>query len=120
MLEPIIGSLVREQVLLFMHARGKGYAREIARFFNASLDSVQKQLKRLAEDYVLVSEKVGRTVVYRFDPEYPFLAEVRSLMERLIKERGDEHGSLTEGVRPGRYHPGCGGRVIVRDRSRGH
>jgi DNA-binding transcriptional ArsR family regulator len=116
MLEPIIGSLVREQVLLFMHARGKGYAREIARFFNSSLDSVQKQLKRLEEDSVLASEKVGRTIVYSFDPEYPFLAEVGYLMERLIEVRGEEHGSLMTGIRPGRSRPGNRSRAIVRDR----
>lgn len=84
MLEPILGSLVREQVLLFIHARGDGYAREISRFFEAPLDSVQKQLKRLEKGYILKSRKRGRTLIYQFNEEYEYLYELRVLLEGVI------------------------------------
>ena len=83
MLEPVLGSLVREQVLLFIHNRGEGYAREISRYFDASLDSVQKQLKRLEEGSVLVCESKGRTLIYRFNKKYPCLNELCRLLERV-------------------------------------
>ena len=83
MLEPILGSLVREQVLLFLHDRGEGYAREISRYFDASLDSVQKQLKRLERGSVLKCERKGRTLIYRFNKDYPFLNELRRILDRV-------------------------------------
>lgn len=83
MLEPVLGSLVREQVLLFIHAHGEGYAREISRYFEASLDSVQKQLKRLENGSVLKCERKGRTVIYSFNKKYLFLSELRRLLDRV-------------------------------------
>lgn len=115
MLESILGSLVREQVLLFIHTRGKGYSREIARHFDASLDSVQKQLKRLEKDSVLVGTREGKTVVYRFDTEYPLLAEVRSLMEKLKDLVVGEPGGPGEGVGTGRLTSEIRSRAIVRE-----
>ena len=86
MLEPILGSLVREQVLLFIHINGSGYAREISRFFDAPLDSVQKQLKRLESGEVLLSENKGRTLVYRFNSEYEYLSELHVLIEGISRD----------------------------------
>ncbi|MCK4806713.1 MAG: winged helix-turn-helix transcriptional regulator [Candidatus Aegiribacteria sp.] len=83
MLEPVLGSLVREQVLLFIHVHGEGYAREISRYFEAPLDSVQKQLKRLESGSVLTCERKGRTLIYRFNKEYPFLTVLCRLLERV-------------------------------------
>ncbi|MCK5115410.1 MAG: winged helix-turn-helix transcriptional regulator [Candidatus Aegiribacteria sp.] len=83
MLESLLGSLVREQVLLFIHANGEGYAREISRYYDASLDSVQKQLKRLEKGSVLKCEKKGRTMVYRFNKDYPFLNELDRILDRV-------------------------------------
>jgi DNA-binding transcriptional ArsR family regulator len=83
MLEPVLGSLVREQVLQFLHDRGEGYAREISRHFDASLDSVQKQLKRLERGSVLKCERKGRTLIYRFNKDDPFLNELCRLLDRV-------------------------------------
>ena len=83
MLEPVLGSLVREQVLIFVHTRGEGYAREISRYFDASLDSVQKQLKRLEKGSVLTCERKGRTIIYTFNKEYLFLNELCRLLDRV-------------------------------------
>jgi hypothetical protein len=82
MLEPILGSKSSEQALIFLVARETGYATEIARFFDADLYAIQKQLERLEESDVLVSSKVGRTRVFQFNPRYPFLDELKSLLEK--------------------------------------
>ena len=84
MLEPIVGSKSSEQVFIFLIARDEGYATEIARFFDADLFAIQKQLERLENSDVLVSKKVGRTRVYQFNPRYPFLDELKNLLSRVL------------------------------------
>ncbi len=85
MLEPLLGSGIREQVLLFIQARGSGYAREIAAFYQISLDPVQKQLKRLEAGEILLSCFKGRTLLYRFNPRYRFIGELRSLLKKVLR-----------------------------------
>ncbi len=84
MLEPILGSVSSERVLIYIVARGEGYAREIARFFRADPDSIQKQLAKLESSGVLVSKEAGRTVVYEFNPRYAFLPELKRLLEKAL------------------------------------
>ena len=100
MLESILGSLVREQVLVYLHAFGEGYARQIADYFHSSLDSVQKQLKRLECDDVLISRRFGRTIVYEFSDEFPFRSEIGLLVEKLIELDADSYGKLATTPEP--------------------
>jgi hypothetical protein len=90
MLEPIVGSKSSEQVFIFLVAREQGYATEIAKFFNADLYAIQKQLERLENSNVLVSSKVGRTRVYQFNPRYPFLNELKLLLDRVLSYYPEE------------------------------
>ena len=90
MLEAIVGSKSSEQVFIFLVARNEGYATEIARFFDADLYAIQKQLERLENSEVLVSKKVGRTRVYQFNPRYPFLLELKALLERVLSFYPDD------------------------------
>ena len=84
MIEPIVGSKSSEQVFIFLIARNEGYATEIAKFFGADLYAIQKQLARLENSEVLFSKKIGRTRVYQFNPRYPFLEELKGLLERVL------------------------------------
>jgi predicted transcriptional regulator len=84
MLAPLLGSENSERVLIFLLARENGYAREISRFFDANLYAIQKQLDKLEAGNVLVSKMVGRTRLYQFNPRYPFLAELKSLLEKAL------------------------------------
>lgn len=84
MLEPILGSVNAERVLIFMLARQQGYARQIARFFGADPDSIQKQLAKLEAGGILTSTEIGRTVMYQFSPRYAFLPELKGLLERAL------------------------------------
>ena len=84
MLEPLLGSVNAERVLVFLLARDEGYTREIARFFGADPDSIQKQLVKLERGGVLISREVGRTVTYQFNPRYAFLPELKDLLEKAI------------------------------------
>ena len=90
MLEPLLGSEAREKALIFILSREKGYATEIARFFSTDLYSIQKQLDRLELGGVLVSYKAGRTRLYEFSPRYPFLNELKQLLEKALLFYPDE------------------------------
>ena len=85
MLEPLLGSTNSERVLMFIYARKEGYIREISRFFGSDPDSIQKQLIRLESGGVLVSRSIGRTRLFSFNPRYPFLKELKLLLESAIK-----------------------------------
>jgi hypothetical protein len=84
MLEPLLGSISCERVLVFLAAREEGYAREIASFFTTSLAPIQKQLDKLEAGGVLVSRTAGRTRLYTFNPRYPFLDELTAILDKAI------------------------------------
>jgi predicted transcriptional regulator len=84
MLEALIGSKTRERVLFYLVSRKEGYAREIAEFYQSSLSPVQIQLDRLESGNILVSRLSGKTRVYSFNPRYPFLQELLSLLNKAV------------------------------------
>jgi hypothetical protein len=65
-------------------ARKEGYAREIARFFETDLCPVQKQMEKLEAGGILICKPIGRTLVYSFNPAYPFLTELINLLEKSL------------------------------------
>jgi hypothetical protein len=84
MLESLLGSVNRERVLLYIAARREGYAREIARFFETDLLGIQKQLEKLESGGILYSRQAGRTRLFSFNPRYPFLPELKALLDKAI------------------------------------
>jgi len=84
MLESLFGFVNRERVLIFLYTRNEGYAREIARFFKTDLDPVQKQLERLEFDGIIYSKSAGKTKIYALNPRYPFLSELKALMNKAL------------------------------------
>jgi predicted transcriptional regulator len=84
MLQPILGSENIERVLVFIFARNEGYATEIARFFETDLYGIQNHLDKLETGGVVVSHLAGRTRIYTFNPRYPFLKELKSLLEKAL------------------------------------
>jgi hypothetical protein len=84
MLESVLGSKSAEKVLMFIATRDEGYAREISRFFEIDLNVVQKQLDKFETGGVFISVTKGRTRLYSFNPRYPFLKELRTLLEKAL------------------------------------
>ena len=82
MIEVLLGSKNAERVLIYIFTRQEGYPREIARFFNTDLKSIQNQMDKLEAGGVLVSRSIGRTRPYVFNPRYPFLNELKALLEK--------------------------------------
>lgn len=84
MIESLLGSKNAERVLIYIFAREEGYAREIASFYGTDLKSIQMQLDKFEKNGVLVSRAVGRTRPYVFNPRYPFLNELKALLEKAL------------------------------------
>jgi len=84
MIESLLGSKSAERVLIYVFAREEGYAREIASFYKTDLKSIQMQLDKFEKSGVLVSQTIGRTRPYVFNPRYPFLRELKALLEKAL------------------------------------
>jgi hypothetical protein len=84
MIESLLGSKNAERVLIYIFAREEGYAREIASFYQTDLKSIQMQLDKFEKSGVLASRTVGRTRPYVFNPRYPFLKELKALLEKAL------------------------------------
>lgn len=82
MLESLFGNATVEKVLLYLQNYNEGYASEIATTFSISLSVVQKQLKRLEDGGVIVSQPKGRTRLFLWNPRYPFRKELQALLEK--------------------------------------
>jgi hypothetical protein len=84
MIEVLLGSKNAERVLIYIFARDEGYPREIASFYGTDLKPIQMQLDKLENGGVLVSRSIGRTRPYEFNPRYPFLNELKALLEKAL------------------------------------
>jgi cell shape-determining protein MreC len=84
MLANLLGSTNKERVLVYLAGRGRGYARGIARFFDASLSPVQNAMEKLEAAGVLVSRAVGSTREYEINPRYPARKELADLLNRAL------------------------------------
>ena len=84
MLEPLLASTNCERVLIFLATRGEGYLREISDFFETAPAPILKQLEKLENGGVLYSRLAGRTRLYSFNPRYPFLKELKALLDKAL------------------------------------
>jgi len=84
MLASLLGSVNKERVLVYLAGRGRGYARQIARFFDAPLSPVQGALEKLEAAGVLVSRNVGSTREYELSPRYAARDELAALLNRAL------------------------------------
>lgn len=84
MIEALLGSKNAERVLIYIFSREEGYAREIANFYGTDLKPIQLQLDKFEKSGVLASRSVGRTRPYVFNPRYPFLSELKALLEKAL------------------------------------
>ena len=90
MLDELFGSKNRERVLQYIVVNKEGYAKEIADFYTSSVDPIKKQLERLETGSILVSQTVGRTRLFMFNPRYAFKEELIALLDRAREYYSDE------------------------------
>ena len=82
MLESLFGNVNIERVLFSLLVDERCYATQLKNKFNCSLSPIQQALERLEHGGIVVSFLEGRTRIYQFNPRYPFLEELKSLLEK--------------------------------------
>ncbi|MDP3296484.1 MAG: winged helix-turn-helix domain-containing protein [Thermodesulfovibrionia bacterium] len=82
MLEGLFGNVTVEKIFFFLNAYGEGYPFGMARVFGEPVNRIQQQLKRLENSGIVVSRLVGKVRLYTFNPRYPFLKELKSLLSK--------------------------------------
>ena len=84
MLEPILGNSTIEKILFTLESYGQAYPLGLSKMFNIPVNGIQQQMDRLENGGVIVSSMVGRTRLYKFNPRYPFLKELKELIKRAM------------------------------------
>jgi hypothetical protein len=73
----IFGNRTAACVLLFIDKNEDGHALRIAKTFGFGLNQTQRQLKRLEQNYILQSRKVGALRLYTFNQFNPTVKRLR-------------------------------------------
>lgn len=79
------GSPTRTKVLVALQLLEQSYPRELARLLGTSLSVVQKAVRSLETDQLIAGRSVGRTRVFRLNPDYFARSELRKLLSRLVE-----------------------------------
>lgn len=82
MLESLFGNPVIEKVLFYLLINQKCYPSELKRVFQIPLYSFQRALERLEKGGLIINHKEGKTVIYQFNPRYPFLIELKLFLNK--------------------------------------
>lgn len=82
MLEYLFGNAVIEKILFFIEVNEECYPSQLREVFQMPLFSFQRALARLEKGGVVVSQRKGKTLLYQFNPRYPFLKELRIFLEK--------------------------------------
>lgn len=94
---------------MYILYREEGYSREIARTFGSDPDSIQKQLVKFEDGGIFISKFVGKTKVYSFNPRYPFLSELKALLEKAFTFYPEDLRSV---IKPLRRRPRRAGKPL--------
>lgn len=82
MLEGLLGNPVIEKIFFTLNVYGECYPLGLAKTFEQPVNRFQQQLKRLEEGGIVVSRLIGKVRLYTFNPRYPFLSELKALIDK--------------------------------------
>lgn len=90
MLEALFGNESIERVLFYLLKNKTCYALQLKKQFVSPLSSMQKALLRLEGGGILVSNLIGKTRVFQFNPRYLFLKELHSFLQSVYETLPEE------------------------------
>lgn len=82
MLESLFGNPVIEKVMFFLLTQETCYPSQLKRVFGSPLYSFQRALARLEHGGIIVSHRIGKSLIYQFNPRYPLLNELKNFLRR--------------------------------------
>ena len=77
------GGTARTRVLIALQLLEESFPRELARTLGSSLSGIQTALRGLERDGIVAGRTVGRMRLYRFEPRYFAMRELRAYLSRL-------------------------------------
>ena len=89
-LDSILGSRSAVCAMLFLQNYCEGHASRIAKTFGTSVMGIQRQLKRLEENGVLVSRMVGSSRIFTFNNRNPTIRNLRLFLESELENLSRE------------------------------
>jgi|694.fasta_scaffold65745_5 hypothetical protein len=98
MLEYLFGNVVIEKIFFFLIANEECYPSQLKEVFQTPLYSFQRALTRLEKGNIVVSQRKGKTLIYQFNPRYPFVAELKAFLQQAYE-------SLPQEIREKYYEP---------------
>lgn len=98
MLEYLFGTPIIEKILFYLLVNHKCYPSQLKENFQTPLYSFQRALARLERGGVVVSQKEGKTLVYQFNPRYPFIQELLHFLQKA-------YSAFPEDIREKYYEP---------------
>lgn len=84
MYSALFGNEVAKLCMLYIVNYGEGYIRAISRTFDIAPSLVRAHLEKLEADGILISQFVGTTKVFRFNPRLAIKAELTELLEKIL------------------------------------
>ena len=84
MLEPLFGNRVMEKILFYLLTYESGYIRGISAAFGVPVNGITQQLKRLEDGGIISGQKKGKIRLYTFNPRYPFLPELKAILQKAM------------------------------------
>ena len=100
MLEGLFGNKSAEKVMLALYATEEMHASAIAQNYGTALDPIKKQLERFEEAGFLVSRVVGRSRLYSFNENHPFIVPLIELLAIAYK---NEKKQMKKNIKKGHY-----------------
>ena len=85
MLESIFGGRNIEKILFYLLINETCYATQLSNIFDEALSPFQKAFDRLEAGGIVVSFLEGKTRIYKFNPRYPFLEELKNFLSKAYK-----------------------------------
>jgi DNA-binding transcriptional ArsR family regulator len=79
------GGTARTRVLLALQLLEESYPRELERMLEAPLIVVQRALRSLERDGLVAGRQVGRSRLFRINPRYFAVRELRAFLDRLAE-----------------------------------
>jgi DNA-binding transcriptional ArsR family regulator len=119
-LSSVIPSRTRVDILvkLFLNPGLKAYLRQLASEFKLSTNAVRTELNHLTDHKILVSERSGRSVLYRANTDHPLFPELFSMVRKitgideLVKSVVDRLGNVEAAYLVGDYARGIDTGII--------
>ncbi len=88
MLARLFGGKAAECVLLYLHNYDRGHVQLIAETMDLHTSQVRAQVHKFEDVGLLISTAVGRTRVYQWKENNPFVAPLRKLLAERLKHTG--------------------------------